>query len=58
MTMAAGAQMWESKMFTKDQMVVWENKPLVDQKWVNLQDYFTKQWLEHRQYSTDTAKHS
>jgi hypothetical protein len=26
MTMAAGARMWESKMFTKDQMVAWEDK--------------------------------
>ncbi len=26
-TMAAGAQMWQSKMFTEDQMVAWENKP-------------------------------
>jgi hypothetical protein len=26
MTMAAGARMWESKIFTKDQMVAWENK--------------------------------
>jgi hypothetical protein len=24
-TMAAGAQMWQSKMFTEDQMVAWEN---------------------------------
>ncbi len=28
-TMAAGAQMWQSKMFTEDQMVAWENKPAV-----------------------------
>ncbi len=26
MTMAAGARMWENEMFTKDQMVAWENK--------------------------------
>jgi hypothetical protein len=25
-TMAAGAQMWQSKMFTEDQIVTWENK--------------------------------
>ncbi len=24
--MAAGAQMWQGKMFTEDQMMVWENK--------------------------------
>jgi len=27
-TMAAGAQMWNSKMFTEDQMVAWENKTM------------------------------
>ncbi len=26
-TMVAGAQMWQSEMFTEDQMVAWENKP-------------------------------
>jgi hypothetical protein len=25
-TMAAGAQMWQSEMFTEDQMVIWENR--------------------------------
>ncbi len=32
-TMAAGARMWESKMFTKDQMVAWENKTAAQQTW-------------------------
>jgi hypothetical protein len=50
MTMAVGARMWESKMFTKDQMVAWENKTPVQQIWQNLQDYFTEKWLERRQY--------
>jgi hypothetical protein len=58
MTMAAGAQMWESEMFTKDQMVAWENKPAVQQLWQALQDYFTEKWLERRQYSQAMAKHS
>ncbi len=40
--MAAGARMWESKMFTEDQMVAWENKPTIDQTWVNLQTYSRK----------------
>ncbi len=31
MMMAAGARMWESKMFTEDQMVAWENKPTAQQ---------------------------
>jgi len=40
-TMAAGAQMWNSKMFTKDQMVAWENKTAAQQTWAALQTYFT-----------------
>jgi hypothetical protein len=55
-TMAAGAQMWESKMFTEDQMVAWENKPAVDQKWTNLQTYFMEKWIERHQYLAATAK--
>ncbi len=57
MTMAAGARMWESKMFTEDQMVAWENKPATAQTWQALQDFFTEKWLERRQYSQATAKH-
>jgi hypothetical protein len=56
--MAASARMWESKMFTKDQMVAWENKPAVQQTWQNLQGYFTEKWLEHQQYLQATTKHS
>jgi hypothetical protein len=57
-TIAAGAQMWESKMFTKDQMVAWENKPAANQMWDNLQAYFMEKWLERRQYLAATAKQS
>jgi hypothetical protein len=56
MTMAAGARMWESKMFTEDQLVLWENKPSANQTWQALQDYFTEKWLECRQYLQATAK--
>ncbi len=49
MMMAAGTRMWESKMYTKDQMVAWENKTAAQQTGQNLQDYFTEKWLEHRQ---------
>jgi hypothetical protein len=41
-TMAAGTQMWNSKVFTEDQMLSWENKLAIDQTWPNLQTYFTK----------------
>jgi hypothetical protein len=58
MTMAVGARMWECKMFTKNQMVAWENKTAAQQTWQNDQDYFTEKWLERRQYSQATAKHS
>ncbi len=30
-TMAAGAQMWQSKIFTEGQMAVWENKTTAQQ---------------------------
>jgi hypothetical protein len=56
MTIVAGARMWESNMFTKDQMAAWENKTTAQQTWQNLQDYFTEKWLEQRQYLQATAK--
>ena len=57
-TMAAGAQMWQSEMFTEDQMVAWENKTAATQTWAALQEYFTEKWLERKQYSATTAKQS
>ena len=50
-TMAAGAQMWQSEMFTEDQMVAW-------QTWMELQTYFTEKWQEQKQYSATTVKQS
>ncbi len=57
-TMAAGAQMWQSEMFTEDQMVAWENKPVAQQAWAVLQAYFTEKWLECKQYFVTMAKQS
>ncbi len=57
-TMAAGAQMWQSEMFTEDQMVAWENRTRATQTWTDLQTYFTEKWLERKQYSATTAKQS
>ncbi len=57
MTMTVGTRMWESKMFTEDQMVSWENKPKVDQTQANMEDYFTQKWLECCKYLAATAKH-
>ncbi len=48
--------MWQSEMFTEDQMVAWENKPAAQQTWAKLQTYFTKKWLEHKQHSAMMAK--
>ncbi len=50
--------MWQSEMFTKDQMVVWENKTAAQRTWAELQTYFTKKWLERKQYSAMMAKQS
>ena len=56
--MAAGAQMWQSEMFTKDQMAAWENRTPATQTWAALQTYFTEKWLERKQYSAATANQS
>jgi hypothetical protein len=37
-------------------MVAWENKTAAQQTWAKLQTYFTKKWLESKQYSATTAK--
>ena len=50
--MAAGAQMWQSEMFTEDQMVTWENRTSATQTWTELQTYFTEKWLEQKQETT------
>jgi hypothetical protein len=57
-TMAAGAQMWQSEMFTEDQMVIWKNRGAMAQTWASLQKYFTEKWLEQKQYLAMTAKQS
>ncbi len=53
--MAAGAQMWQLEMFTEDQMVVWENRGAMAQTWAALQTYFTKKWLEQKEYLATMA---
>ncbi len=57
-TMAAGVQMWQSEMFTEDQIVVWENRGAMAHTWAALQTYFTEKWLERKQYLAMTAKQS
>ena len=57
MTMVAGVRMWESQMFTEDQ-VAWENKTPAQQTWQALQDYFMEKWLERRQNLQAMAKQS
>jgi hypothetical protein len=57
-TIAAGAQMWQSEMFTEDQMVIWENRGAMGQTWAALQTYFKEKWMEQKQYLATTAKQS
>ena len=56
--MAAGVQMWNSKIFTEDQMIAWENRTAAQQTLSALQTYFTNKWLERKQYSATMAKQS
>ncbi len=58
MALAVGAWMWESKMFTEEQLIAWDNQLDATKTWQGLQDYFTEKWLEHRQNSQATAKQS
>ena len=55
-TMVAGVQMWNSEMFTEDQMVAWDTKTVAQQTWAALQTYFTDKWLERNQFSATTVK--
>ncbi len=50
--------MWQSEMFTEDQMVIWENRGAMAQTWAALQTYFTEKWLEQKQYLATRAKQS
>ena len=43
-------------MFMEDQMVEWDTKTAVQQTLVELQTYFTKKWLECKQFSATMAK--
>jgi hypothetical protein len=56
--MVAGAQIRQSEMFTEDQMVAWVDKSASQQTWAKLKTYFTKKWLECKQYSATMAKQS
>ena len=58
--MAAVALMWESEMFTEDQMVAWENRPAVDQIWTNLQTYFTRKsgWKGANTWQPQQSSHT
>jgi hypothetical protein len=42
----------------EDQMVTWENKTATQQTYTELQIYFTKKWLERKQYSAKTTRQS
>jgi hypothetical protein len=48
--------MWQSEMFTEDQMVVWEDNGAMAQTWVALETYFAEKWLEQKQNSAMMAK--
>jgi hypothetical protein len=55
-TMAAGAQMWQCKMFMEDPMVAWENKTAAQQTWTVLQIYFTKKMAGTQAIFCDDGK--
>ena len=43
-------KMYRSNMFTKEELMTWEEKPMADKMWVHLQTYFKERWTATIQY--------
>ena len=39
-------EMYRSNMFTKEELMTWEEKTMADKTWVHLQTYFKDTWSE------------
>ena len=47
-------EMFWSNMFTKEELMTWEEKPMADETWVHLRTYFKDRWTATLQYQGDT----
>ena len=47
-------EMYQSNMFSKEELMAWEEKPRADKMWVHLQTYFKDRWTATMRYQGDT----
>ena len=47
-------EMYRSNMFTNEELMTWEEKPMADRTWVHLRTYFKDRWTATMQYQGDT----
>ena len=46
-TTQAEDEMYRPNMFTKEELMTWEEKPTADKTWVHLQTYLKYRWILH-----------
>ena len=47
-------KMYRSNMFSKEELMAWEEKPRFDKTWVHLQTFFKYRWTTTMHYQGDT----
>ena len=47
-------EMYRSNMFSKEELMTWEEKPMADKTWVHLQTYFKDRWTATMRYQGNT----
>ena len=50
----AEEKMYRSNMFSKEELMAWEEKPRADKTWVHLRTYFKDRWTATMRYQGDT----
>ena len=50
----ADEEMYMSNMFTKEELLTWEENPMADTTWVHLRMYFKDRWTPTMQYQENT----
>ena len=49
-------EMYRSHMFSKEELMAWEEKPRADKTWVHLQTYFKNRWTATMRYQGNTPQ--
>ena len=47
-------EMYRSSIFSKEELMTREEKPMADKTWVHLRTYFKDRWTVKMQYQGDT----